>query len=294
MTQALAKVDEQSVLTQYTREQIDLIKSQIAPKATDSELKLFLYVANRRGLDPLARQIYAIHRWDKQAQVDKMTLQTSIDGFRSIAERSGTYAPGEEKWEENEKGVPISATVSVQKFVHGTWIKFSATAHYSEYFSPIGGMWSKMPHVMLAKCAEAKALRKGWPEALDGLYVDEEMQQADNSRLDAIPQETAADRPGAVVREIKPTEKVEVVTTAKLTANDSIPAKLLSSLRPLGHLGGIRFCDMNRDELEAVAEHAPRVRGSWAQMPNVDQRSLAALYEMEVIAGTLLDAPVQQ
>lgn len=40
------------------------------------------------------------------------------------------------------------------------------------------GKWATMPHVMLAKCAEAQALRKGWPEDLSGIYAAEEMDQA--------------------------------------------------------------------------------------------------------------------
>lgn len=39
------------------------------------------------------------------------------------------------------------------------------------------GNWKNMPHVMLGKCAEAQALRRGWPEAMSGLYVQEEMEK---------------------------------------------------------------------------------------------------------------------
>ena len=38
--------------------------------------------------------------------------------------------------------------------------------------------WRKMPFVMIAKCAEAQALRKGWPEEMGGFYVAEEMDSA--------------------------------------------------------------------------------------------------------------------
>lgn len=47
------------------------------------------------------------------------------------------------------------------------------------------GKWADMPNVMLAKCAEAQALRKGWPEDLSGIYSPEEMDQA--AMLDVTP-----------------------------------------------------------------------------------------------------------
>ena len=189
-----------SVFEAYSPEQVSLLKTQIAPKATDDELALFLTVCKQRNLDPFGRQIYAIHRgqWDRDTRqmVDKMTIQVSIDGFRSLADRTGTYAPGDEAIE-MDGDYPVSATVSVRKLVAGKWIKFASTAYWSEYAQWVGKehekklspMWFKMPRTMLLKCAEAKALRKGWPDQLGELYTSEEMDQAIEEPRRVIPDE---------------------------------------------------------------------------------------------------------
>jgi phage recombination protein Bet len=164
--------NESNELIQFKQEQIELIKKQIAPNANDNELKLFLYQAQRTGLDPLTRQIYCIHRGGK------MTIQTSIDGFRVIAERSGEYAGQDEPIYTEENGKLISCKITVYKF-RGD-VRYPASvgvAYFSEYVqqTPI---WTKMPRVMLAKVAEALALRKAFPQDLSGLYTSDEMADA--------------------------------------------------------------------------------------------------------------------
>ena len=178
----------------FTREQIELIKSQIAKDATDDELKLFLYACERTGLDPFSRQIYLIGRWNSKANGGRggevKMVQVSIDGFRSIAERTLNYAGnddpvfGEIEDVKSEKEgtikVPSIETLPVHKIVKGQRYPFTASARWKQYYpgDKQGFMWRKMPHVMLGKCAEALALRKAFPSVMAGLYVPEEMEQA--------------------------------------------------------------------------------------------------------------------
>lgn len=40
------------------------------------------------------------------------------------------------------------------------------------------GNWARMPIVMITKCAEAQALRAGWPDQFGGVFAEEEMDRA--------------------------------------------------------------------------------------------------------------------
>lgn len=160
---------------EFTEDQVKLIKTQIAKDCSDDELKLFLYQCKRTGLDPLTRQIYAIKR------AGRMTIQCSIDGFRVIAERSGTYAGQDEPvWIDDEKGIPVKCSVSVYKFSPAgqRYCAAVGVAHFKEYYPNPINLQKSMPHVMIAKVAEALALRKAFPQDLSGLYTGDEMNQA--------------------------------------------------------------------------------------------------------------------
>ncbi len=160
-------------------------------RASKGDLQVFFHQSQRTGLDPFARQIYMIERGGRY------TIQTSIDGFRIVAQRSGNYGGqtmtewcGEDgAWKDVwlSKEPPSAARVGV--FYKDTSNPTYATAKWDSYAqaSPI---WKKMPDLMLAKCAEALALRKAFPNDLSGIYTSEEMAQAD-----AVPAKVAAAKP---------------------------------------------------------------------------------------------------
>lgn len=176
---------------QFDEETVKLIKSAIMPAtSTDKELQLFLYQAKRTGLDPLTRQIYCIKTKSKSG--DKFSIQSTIDGFRLVAERSGEYEGQTPAYWCGEDGVwkdvwldtkkhPEAAKIGVYR--KGFKEPLYAVARWNSYVQQsyqdgnlkVNFTWNKMGDLMLAKCAEALALRKAFPQELSGLYTNEEM-----------------------------------------------------------------------------------------------------------------------
>lgn len=262
MSTSLVTIERQNetitLRREFTEDQIELLKRTVCRGSTNDELAMFLHVAKRTGLDPFARQLYAIKRWDAKLQREVMTMQTGIDGFRVIAERSGKYEGQDGPFFCGEDGVwtdvwlkkepPIACKIGIFKtgFRQALYrvVRWDEYVQLDKYQKPTK-FWAAMPCGQLAKCCESIALRAAFPQDLSGIYTAEEMDQSENGGskeaaqavaeqkirgeiplIDAVPVDEAA--------ELK--RDIEQAETEKRSRKKKPSAKMIDILQAFGEL----------------------------------------------------------
>jgi phage recombination protein Bet len=269
MSNALQVLNQNTSL--ITPEEVDVLKKTMFAGFTDAEVKASCLIANQLRLSPLLRQIHFVKRGGK------VVPQTGIDGMRLTAERSGAYAGSDEPVftylaTDTAQERPIKASLTVYKIVSGQRCAFQASARWDEYYpgATQGQMWRKMPHTMLAKCAEALALRKAFPAELSSVYSDDEMDQADRNEptgekakavaalVKGAPQEKHVEAevtpvrptPAAMVDNIRRAAEGTVQPEPRPAQGELAPDDGGDFVVPFGKQKGMTLRELTRDEIE--------------------------------------------
>jgi len=314
-----------AALVEWNETQMDILREQLCPGASDGELALLREVSMRHGLDPFTRQIYGIMRRTKDGDkwVEKLTIQVGIDGLRVQAQRSGNYAgQTPPQWTDGEDCPKCDGLCSIERAGgdtilcptcdgtgvrwRGVWVKKEnpaaarvgvyvkshdkpvwGVASFARYAQKTGqgklnSMWNNMGPEMVAKCAEAQALRKACPNDCSGLYTPEEMNEheqlpaADSAGPPTGRTSMAAPQP---VEQIDPPAEQEEPESAPEPDIDALQDEILMLARTeaTGPLSGKRIADwhatmasfgkhggladLDADELEKLRDHLSEVRG---------------------------------
>lgn len=157
MTTAITKLES------IDPEKLKLIKSTIAKDCTDTELSLLLYQADRLGLDPLQKQIWAVKYEGKAA-----LIFVGRDGYLQFAHKSGQF-DGMETTIEGDGDNQIATTKVFRKDMSHPITVAVKMKEYNKHM----GTWVQMPETMLKKVSQAQALRQAF--AISGVYSPEEM-----------------------------------------------------------------------------------------------------------------------
>jgi len=234
MTSEIVKIDKHQLQRnvrpeiQWTDEQRAMIRAQYARGADDQEFAVLMEQARLKRLNPLLGQIHFVKRWTRDGDV--WATQTSIDGFRSIADDTGLY-DGQDEPEFVYEDIANTKTgevmgkrlVSAKVKVYRKDISrpFPAIVHMEEFVQKtkngdVTKMWHEKPHVMLAKCAEAAALRRAFPQDLGDLYTKEELaatEEQQNIGQQIAGSLQAPPKPGAALQLDAALERIRTVSS---------------------------------------------------------------------------------
>lgn len=167
----------------FDSNEIALLRNTYAKGLDDTQLRVFLKMAESMDLNPFKKEIYA------NVISGRLVLMTSIDGRRKIAHKTGKYLGCKVSIQRKESnGQILSATAVAKKLVGSHVAEFEATVLFSE-FNTDRDNWKTKPQVMISKVAEATALRMAFP-ALSDSYDEAETEAGfanDDIPVDAMP-----------------------------------------------------------------------------------------------------------
>lgn len=163
-------------VAQYDTKAVDLLKKTYAKDLNETEFDLFIAQAKAMDLNPFTKEIYGIKVGGR------LVLMTSIGGLRKIAHQSGRYLGCKVEVFNKSDGTIFSATATVKKLVGSHVAEFEATVIFDEYSSNQGN-WKDMPRQMIAKTAEAHALRMAFP-ALEAAFEPAEVRSLEHADIE--------------------------------------------------------------------------------------------------------------
>ncbi len=163
-------------------ELMKVLQSSLYPGANPESIKMVLGYCRATGLDPMQKPVHIVPMWDSKAGCNRDVVMPGIGLYRTQAARTGCAGVSEPEF-----GPDVTDTLGGQQITYPVWcrvtvkrkigpgeiVEFTAKEFWKENYAVKGGkersiapnaMWTKRPYGQIAKCAEAQALRKAFPE----------------------------------------------------------------------------------------------------------------------------------
>lgn len=276
----------------WTPQQLSALRQIGAEDAPDGDLQVFFHYCQATGLDPFAKQIRL--RKDRQKVKDangreqwenRWSIETEIDGYRVIAHRAAkrdgvelSYGPpvwfdragGEHKiWLGDEAPAGAGRTVYKDGKPFPAVVRLKSFAKYTQG-GQLQAMWAVMPDHLLAKCAEAQALRMAFPHDLAGIHISDEAAAAGNG----APQLTAQQAPAQDKRQVPPSGRRRTGQRQQAPRDGVV-------IKALGEAIGKQF-----DRLEI---DGPDERENWVRRLNQDAEGELTAHQLRFALSTLAE-----
>lgn len=189
------------------RNLIQVLQSSLYIGASEGAVMMVINYCRQAKLDPMQKPVHIVPMWDAKAGRNNDVIMPGIGLYRMQAHDDGCAGIGEpefgptiekefpdetvwNKWDQKNvtnKGFKVSypewCRVTVKKIINGEVCEFSAVERWDENYATAGkdreqpnNMWRRRPFAQLAKCAEAQALRRGFPKAIGSAPTAEEME----------------------------------------------------------------------------------------------------------------------
>lgn len=203
MSNALTPQRQPTALALAEDDLLGLLSSSLYPGASHASIKMVLSYCKAAGLDPMQKPVHIVPMWDGKTKQMRDVVMPGVGLYRTQATRNGHAGTSEPEF-----GPDVTAKIGGQEITYPAWCRvtvkrrqqngavdeFAAREFWMENYAIKGGpeksiapnaMWTKRPYGQIAKCAEAQALRKAFPEigaqpaaeemegkAIEGEYID--------------------------------------------------------------------------------------------------------------------------
>lgn len=209
---AVKEKEQSNEVALYDPQLLATLKSSLFPGAKDESVLMAIEYCRHAKLDIMLKPVHLVPMWivDKETGKGEMrdVVMPGINLYRIQASRSGCAGISEPEFGEDVSeclgGVDITypkwCRVTVKRIVAGKVAEYTAKELWKENYATAGkdkqtgkismapnAMWKKRPYAQLAKCAEAQALRKAFPE-IGAMPTAEEMEgkQLDSDELEEM------------------------------------------------------------------------------------------------------------